>query len=291
MEIKKIRKIIILGHSGFVGKNLETYLNHSARFEVIGRSLPEIDLTDIKQTRELIPFFSPENIVILGAAVKRQFGDTLDVFDQNMKIVENISRVLIESPVYQLIYMSSAAVYGEETENIDISESTLVNPTSFYGINKFTSECILRKTCDLNQITKLICLRPPLIYGPGDPANTYGPSGFSVAAREGNSITLWGDGTELREFLYIEDICRIIEIIIEKSAEGIFNAVSGKRYRFIDVINILKEKYPKLEINMRERSKNKVDNAFNTEKLAGLLGKEFKFVELREGIDKILNVS
>ena len=290
MDQYSIKKIIILGHSGFIGKNLEQYLNKSSKYEVIGRSLPELDLTDLNQTRELLPFFSPDNVVVLGAAVKRQFGDTLEVFDQNMKIVENISRLLIESPVHQLIYISSAAVYGEETENIDISESSPVNPTSYYGINKFTSECILRKTCDLNQKTKLVCVRPPLIYGPGDPANTYGPSGFTVAAKEGIPITLWGDGTELREFLYINDICRIIEIFIEKSTQGIFNAVSGKSYRFIDVINILKEKFPQLKINMKERSKNKVDNAFNPSKIVGLIGDDFKFVDLNEGIDKILNI-
>jgi UDP-glucose 4-epimerase len=53
-----------------------------------------------------------------------------------MTIVENVCRILSEHPVDQIIYMSSAAVYGEEIENIRISEDTLVNPTSYYGINK-----------------------------------------------------------------------------------------------------------------------------------------------------------
>lgn len=284
----KNKKIIILGHSGFIGTSLERYLTKSTEWTIEGRSLPELDLTDYRQTRELIPFFTQENVIVLAAAVKRQFGDTLDVFNQNMKIVENICRIFEEYPVHQIIYMSSAAVYGEETENINISESTLVNPTSYYGINKYTSECILRKSCVSNQITKLLCLRPPLIYGPGDPAETYGPSGFTSAARKNNPITLWGDGTELREFIYIEDICRIIEILISKSMDGILNAVSGNKYSFIEVINILKEKFPYLTINSKPRSKEKVDNAFDPSHFYSLIGRDFQFVKLNEGIENIL---
>ena len=197
--------VIILGHSGFIGSKLETYLTKTEHFNIIGRSLPELDLTDREQINKLIPFINSECTIILAAAVKRQFGDTLEVFDQNMSIVENLCRLLDDHPIKRLIYMSSAAVYGEETENTNISELTPVNPTSYYGINKFTSECLFRRTFNSNSTTKLICLRPPLIYGPGDLGRTYGPSGFISSALDKTEITLWGDGTELREFIFIEN--------------------------------------------------------------------------------------
>jgi UDP-glucose 4-epimerase len=78
--------------------------------------------------------------LVLAAAVKKQFGDTLEAHRQNMAIIENVCRLLEAYPVRRVIFMSSAAVYGEETENTDISELTPVNPTSFYGINKYTGE-------------------------------------------------------------------------------------------------------------------------------------------------------
>lgn len=134
------KKIIILGHSGFIGSHLERMLSKSAGWNVIGRSLPDIDLTSAEQAAQLIPFLTPQSTLVLAAAVKRQFGDTFEAFRQNTAIVENICSLLEKHPVKRVIYMSSSAVYGEETDNTDISELTPVNPTSYYGINKYTAE-------------------------------------------------------------------------------------------------------------------------------------------------------
>lgn len=286
--MSKPNRIIILGHSGFIGSHLERLMSKSANWEVIGHSLPDIDLTNSEHASRLLPFFTPESVLVLAAAVKRQFGDTLEVFRQNMEIVENICRLLETHPVKRVVFMSSAAVYGEETENTNISEQTSVNPTSYYGINKYTAERLLKKACATNQRTSLVCLRPPLIYGPGDLGRTYGPSGFSAAALEGTPITLWGDGTELREFIYIEDLCRVIEFLADNEFEGELNVVSGTSYCFADVVTILKEKLPSLEVNTRPRSKQKADNAFDARKINSLLPAGFQFTPLKDGLAQLL---
>jgi nucleoside-diphosphate-sugar epimerase len=285
----KSNKIVILGHSGFIGSHLEGLLSKLSDLEVIGRSLPEIDLTKQEHVSRLIPFFSQETTLVLAAAVKRQFGDTLVAYKQNMAIIENICQLLETYPVKRVIFMSSAAVYGEETENTDISELTPVNPTSYYGINKYTAELLLRKVCTANQQTSLVCLRPPLIYGPNDQGRTYGPSGFSAVALEGMPITLWGDGTELREFLYIEDLCRIIVFLADNEFEGELNVVSGTQYCFADVVSILNEKLPGLEVNTRPRSKQKANNAFDARKIKALLPVNFQFTSLEEGLSRMLH--
>ncbi|EMO43022.1 NAD-dependent epimerase/dehydratase family protein [Leptospira noguchii] len=285
----KIEKVLILGHSGFIGSSLEKSLSELGNKEVIGCSLPDIDLTDFNSASQLALYFTPDTCLVLAAAVKRQFGDTLDAFHQNTKIVENVCKLLESNPIRRLIYFSSAAVYGEETENTNINENTQVNPTSFYGINKYTSERLLVKTCISNKTTSLVSLRPPLIYGPGDQAKTYGPSGFSASAKEGNPITLWGDGTELREFIYIEDVCRIVSYLIDTNFEGELNLVSGEKYCFADIISILKEVIPDLVVHIRERSKQKADNAFNPQKIKSILPSDFKFTSLRNGLSKLMN--
>jgi nucleoside-diphosphate-sugar epimerase len=285
----KQNKLVILGHSGFIGSHLESLLSKSSNWDVIGRSLPDIDLTNQEQALRLIPFLLPETVLVLAAAVKRQFGDTLKAYGQNMAIIENICRLLETYPVKRIIFMSSAAVYGEETENTNISELTSVNPTSYYGIYKYTAECLLRKACTANQKTSLVCLRPPLVYGPNDQGRTYGPSGFSAAALEGTPITLWGDGTELREFIYIEDLCWLIEFLTNNEFEGELNVVSGTQYCFADAITILKEKLPSLEVNTRSRSKQKANNAFDARKIKELLPTNFGFTSLEEGLARILN--
>lgn len=279
-------KIIILGHSGFIGSHLERMLSATEAWNVIGRSLPDIDLTDAGQAAQLIPFMTPQSTLVLAAAVKRQFGDTLEAFHQNTAIVENICSLLETHPVKRVIYMSSSAVYGEETDNTDISELTPVNPTSYYGINKYTAERLLKKAC--SDRTALVCLRPPLVYGPNDPGRTYGPSGFSTAAIEGAPITLWGDGAELREFIYIEDLCHVIELLANSDFTGELNVVSGTRYCFADVVEMLKKKMPELEVNSRPRSKQKADNAFDAARIRSLLPEDFIFTSLEAGLAKIL---
>jgi UDP-glucose 4-epimerase len=255
---------------------------------VIGHSLPDVDLTDWESARQLNHVFDNETSVILAAAVKRQFGDTLSVFRQNLSIVENLCQLLVEKPVKQVIFLSSAAVYGEETENTFIDEETPVNPTSFYGIAKYTSERLLRKTCLEHQISSLICLRPPLIYGPDDQGQTYGPSGFCSAAMTGKPITLWGDGTELREFVFIDDLCKIVEKLLNSDIFTELNVVSGVSYSFVDIISILKRKFPELTVEARPRSKTKANNAFNPERINSFLPSDFKFTSLEQGILKLI---
>ncbi|MEI7455481.1 MAG: NAD-dependent epimerase/dehydratase family protein [Nitrosomonadales bacterium] len=282
------KKIIILGHSGFIGSRLERMLSVSGRWEVIGRSMPEIDLTDQEQVLQLVPYMTPDATLVLAAAVKRQFGDTLEVFRQNMAIIENVCRLLALYPVGRVIFMSSSAVYGEETENRCIREQTPVNPTSYYGINKYTAECLLKKVC-ADKIS-LVCLRPPLIYGPGDSGKTYGPAGFVDAAIESQPVTLWGDGTELREFIYIDDICRLIEHLVDHPFVGELNVVSGTPYCFADVIAILKKNVPALAVASRPRSKQKADNAFDNQRIQALLPADFRFTSLETGISAMLEM-
>lgn len=283
-------KVIILGHSGFIGKHLERYLSNSqvSSWNVVGHSLPNLDLTNWDSTQQLESVFDAETRLILTAAVKRQFGDTLNSFHQNLSIVENVCRLLERKLIKQVIFFSSAAVYGEETENTNIYEETPVSPTSFYGIAKYTSERLLRKTCLDYHIGSLVCLRPPLIYGPDDQGQTYGPSGFCSAAMAGKPITLWGDGTELREFVFIDDLCKIVEKLLNSDIFTELNVVSGVSYSFVDIISILKRKFPELTVEARPRSKTKANNAFNPERINSFLPSDFEFTSLEQGILKLI---
>jgi UDP-glucose 4-epimerase len=287
--MRETKEMMILGHSGFVGSHLEAALSKNDAWTVTGRSLPSVDLTIPDHVSRLASFFKSDSTLVLAAAVKRQFGDTLDAYRQNTAIVENVCTLLERHPIKRVIFMSSSAVYGEETENMNISESTPVNPTSYYGISKYTAERLLHKACVANKKTSLICLRPPLVYGPADQGKTYGPSGFSAAALEGAPITLWGDGTELREFIFIDDLCRVIAHLAESDFSGELNVVSGIAYSFADVIAVLKEKLPNLVVNTRVRSKQKANNAFDASKMKSLTPVDFQFTSLKVGISRILS--
>jgi len=291
--VQKIQRVLILGHSGFIGSHLiDSWRQHPTVVEVKGISIPELDLTKEKSQATIAEAYDDHTAVVLCAAVKRQFGENASAFESNVRIVQNLIEAAGRKKISRLAFMSSAAVYGEETHDTAIAEETLVNPSSYYGIAKFTGECLLRKAAGEGKISSLICFRPPLVYGPGDRGKTYGPSGFCSAAREKSPITLWGDGSELREFIYLEDLGRMILHLTLGEFQGAVNLVSGMSHSFADVLSCIQEVCPNLPpIQKRERSKKKVDNAFNPSLIRSLLLPEFKFTPLLEGIRKTFQAS
>jgi UDP-glucose 4-epimerase len=246
-----------------------------------------MDFSKAEPLASLRPLLGLGTAVILCAAKKRQFGDTIEAYHQNMAIVENVASLLADQPVGRLLFMSSGAVYGEETHNLAIAEDTRANPVSFYGIAKFIGECLLRKML-ANTPTGIVYLRPAIIYGRGDKAGTYGPVGFCDAIRKSQPITLWGDGTELRDFVYIDDLCQIVQVLLNHPFVGPVNIVSGERHSFADIIEILRSLNLHPEVRTRPRTKQKADNAFIPDLIKSLLPENFHFTSLTDGITQMI---
>lgn len=274
--------VFILGQSGFIGSHLKAYIGETQR-PLDGCGFEELDLTGDGAWQELASRLTCDTRLVVLAGVKRQMGDSFGAFESNMKIAISVARAIEKSRPARVVFFSSAAVYGEEVHNIAIREQTVVNPVSFYGIAKFASERLLANAASLGGVS-LALLRPPLIYGPGDTSNSYGPAGFCSAAAQGRKTTLWGDGTELREFLYVQDCCRLVVELLDSSYEGVLNPVSGKSYSFREVIaSIEKVSERKMALIEKSRTKMKVDNAFDPTLLKSVFPK-FCFTELEEGL-------
>lgn len=276
-----IKRVVILGHTGFIGSKIEHSLrkNYPA-LEIVGISRQVLDLT--KDANILGSYFDHYTAIIMCAMVKKQFGDNLDNFKKNIAMITNVGNVLGQHPVARFVYFSSAAVYGENVHNLSITEETHIQPTSFYGLAKFASEKVLEKVLPQN----LVIIRPPVIYGPKDmPA--YGPSGFLHAARSHEPITLWGEGTEKREFIFVDDVVALIQQLLFSDYTGTLNVVSGKSYTFVEIIETIKSitQLP-LTITSRERTQPKVDHHFNNQKLKALFP-AFVFTPLQKGIEKM----
>lgn len=277
---KNIERIVILGHTGFIGKHLENFFEKKYP-EVIGKDLPDFDLT--KDSDSLKDIFDAKTAVIMCSAIKKDYGDNIDNFSKNVSMVVNVCKILESNPVKSFVYFSSAAVYGEDIHNLQISEKTAINPTSYYGMAKYVSERLLWKVSKNN----LIIVRPPVIYGPGDQP-CYGPSGFVEAALNNETITLWGDGTEKREFIFIDDAVQLINKLILNNFKGVLNLASGKSFTFKEIIDIVSSlTSSKIKVNSRERTKNKVDNVFNNSALLKIFP-GFTSTPLKDGIKKTI---
>jgi UDP-glucose 4-epimerase len=292
MSISKrngIQRILILGHSGFVGKRLHAILaDQVPDMEIVGRSMSQVDLTDRAQTEKLSADIDSSTAVIIAAAIKKQLGDSTSVFSQNMRIMQNLCELFETCPAKRIVYFSSSAVYGEDVHNTAIIEETQVCPRSFYGIAKYTSECLLQKVVRGQEECSLLVLRPPLIYGPGDTSESYGPMGFVAKVIRQEPIVLWGDGTEKRCFLYINDLAQITSRLIFSPFSGVLNVVNGESQTFKDALEILGGQVasgPK--ISSRERTQDKVDNVFDHSRLMDAIG-DFTFTSLPDGIKQTM---
>src|SRR5438034_8940019 len=87
---QNVKRVLILGHSGFIGSHLVCRLPDQLPFvEIVGEELPTIDLTRDEDTEKLAPLFDAGTTVIMCAAMKRQMGDNLDTFSRNVAMAVN----------------------------------------------------------------------------------------------------------------------------------------------------------------------------------------------------------
>lgn len=280
-------RIVLLGETGYIGSRVAAALREAAPgVPLVGRSAPTLDLTAPAAAAALESILDPDAVLVVCAAIKKQLGDTPEIFQQNLAIAVNICRALDARPVRRVVFFSSAAVYGEDVPHGVIDEATLVEPTSLYGIGKFTAERLLARTAAQKNIP-LLTLRPALVYGPREPAYYYGPSGFLRNALAGTPITLWGDGEELREFLFVDDVAAITTALTLGEATGVLNLVSGTSYTYAQALEEIARLIGREPIvNARPRTKARVDHRFDNARLRRACG-ACRFTPLADALRSI----
>lgn len=286
---EEIRRLIILGHSGFIGSHIKKfYREQYPEIEIIGRSFPPFDLTNMDDVSTLKNYFDMNTAVVMLSMLKKEHGDNIDNFLKNIQMVINLCKVLEKRPIKYFVYFSSSAIYGEDINNINITEETQIQPTSYYGIAKYTNERLLYKTIGPQENSNLVILRPPVIYGPGDQP-CYGPSGFVNAALKKDKLILWGDGHELRDFIFIDDVVNLLSELIHQSYDGVLNLATGESHSFIEILEIISSIMRcDMNIDSRDRTKDKVNHHFRIDKLHKLFP-GFKFTSLKDGIQKTID--
>ncbi len=288
MAAPAFSRIVLLGHTGYIGSRLAAALAAAAPgVPVVGRSAPSLDLTRPESAGALAELLDRDCAMVVCAAIKKQLGDSPELFEQNLAIVLNICRAVAARPVRRIVFFSSAAVYGEDVQHGLIDESTAVQPTSFYGIGKFAAERLLLRMAGQQRGTSLLMLRPALVYGPHEPAYYYGPSGFLARAVSHAPITLWGDGEELREFLFIDDVVALATRVTLGDARGVLNVVSGTSYTYaqaLAAIARLTGRQP--AFTSQPRTKDRVDHRFDPSRLLRECP-GFVFTSMDEGLRRV----
>ena len=125
----------------------------------------------------------------------------MEMFNNNLKIIKNVSETLISFKKLHVINISSDAVYSDSKK--PLNENSLTYPESLHGLMHLNREILLRQVVDHKYF---VTLRPTLIYGSEDPHNGYGPNSFMRLVKSNKNIKLFGEGEELRDHVYVEDV-------------------------------------------------------------------------------------
>lgn len=236
-QFNALTNIVVLGSKGFIGGSLVRHLSGNCGFDVRGVDVPELDLTDDRQVRSTLPELVKDSIVIVAAAITRDRDNSTAAMIDNIRMVANLSHVLDDYPAGQVIYLSTVDVYGRRNLTLPLNELSKIQPSNYYGISKVTCEYILRLAC-ADTGSPLAILRLPGVYGPNDthksPINV-----FVTRAIEGRPIEVRGSGAELRDFLYIEDVCRVVEQVILRGIRGTFNIVTGQSHSISHILKVI----------------------------------------------------
>lgn len=273
-------KIVLLGHTGFIGRALHAHLA-AAGVEVHGFASNALDLRRAESFSALERLMDGGATLIFASALAPDRGGSLDTLSDNLAMAINVGRHLQTHPVRKCVYLSSDAVYGIGTSLV--TERTPLEPEGFYALAKYTGERILQGVAEENGIPLLV-LRPTSVYGPGDTHNSYGPNRFARTIVRERTARLFGGGEELRDHLYIDDLVRIAAQLSLSEASEVFNLASGTSRTFASIVDDLRQIVPcdfsvvttprKTEVNHRR---------FDISRLVEALP-ELRFTPFEEGL-------
>jgi len=234
-----MRKVVVLGSTGFIGSHLMTALSRDHRNKLCGLSSCDVDLTDSKESRHKLPIYLKNNFVVMASAITPDREDSLAAAHRNFQMASNLAFALSKNKAAYLLYLSSVDVYGRQNLKLPLTEKSPLRPATYYALSKLASELVLEGICAQKKIPCLI-LRLPGVYGPSDSHNSPIHS-FVSSFKNKSKIIINGDGSQKRDFLYVDDLCTIISATLNKKTTGIFNAVTGKSYEISEILSRLKK--------------------------------------------------
>lgn len=241
--MEKDSKIYVAGHRGMVGSAIVRELRKQGYQNIITRSHEELDLTDQRAVNDFFLNEKPEYVFLAAAKVggiMANANNPADFMYQNMMIEMNVIHAAWKNCVKKLEFLGSSCIYPRlapqpMTESCLLT-SSLEETNEAYALAKISG----LKYCEyLNRQygTDFISVMPTNLYGPNDnyhPENSHVLPAlirrFHEAREEGREyVTCWGDGSPLREFLYVDDLANLCVFLMNNySGNETVNAGTGK---------------------------------------------------------------
>lgn len=227
--------MVVLGGSGFIGSHLIDTLNN-AGIDNASVSSRQIDLSDRSAVLALADHIRPDDTLVFISCVTRDKGDDPATLMKNLVMAQHVGLFLEEYGCAHLIYLSSDAVFKDDIALV--TEDSERDPGGMYGLAHVVRERMMQHCC-AKLGTPWAILRPCGVYGPGDTHNGYGPNRFLRTALAEGKISLFGDGEEKRDHIFVEDVCRVVIECATHRSTGILNLATGAASSFAQVAKVV----------------------------------------------------
>ncbi|MGM0472110.1 MAG: NAD-dependent epimerase/dehydratase family protein [Bacillota bacterium] len=248
--------VLVTGGAGFIGSqvvdhlvadkdviiadNLSTgcrdYVNPAAKFY-------RVDIRDQAQLRGLFETEKIEYVIHQAAQIDVQRSLEEPTFDAENNILGtiNLLECCKDYNIQQIVYASSAAVYGQP-QYLGIDEEHPINPLSGYGISKYTPEHYIKAYHELYDLDYTI-LRYANVYGPRQDSTGEGGviSIFANLILHNKRPVIFGDGQQTRDFIYVADIARANLAALESEANQVFNISCNQQTSINQLVELMNQ--------------------------------------------------
>lgn len=257
-------KILILGATGFIGRNMSEHFSKIGHEVVTSGYTRKADYNeDLRQPHALSHMMDGVDVVIQAAATTSGSKDIVN--NPSLHVTDNavmnsyIFRTAVEAKVKHVVFFSCTTMFttGRITE-----ESPVDIPPKYFGVahTKLYCEKLCQFYAGLGD-TKFTAIRHSNIYGPHDKfdlehSHVMGATITKVmrdkwpdthqmtatdALRKNNVVIIWGNGEETRDLLYIDDLIDFVAAVIEKQKEkfSLYNCGSGHAISIKDLVNLV----------------------------------------------------
>lgn len=241
--MEKESKIYVAGHRGMVGSAIVRELRRQGYDNIITRTHSELDLTDQQAVNGFFAAEKPEYVFLAAAKVggiEANDKAPADFMYLNMMLEMNVIHAAWRNGCRKLEFLGSSCIYPrmapQPMKEDCLLTSSLEQTNEAYALAKISG---LRYCSYLRRQygADFISVMPTNLYGPNDnyhPTNSHVVPAlirrFHEAKEQGlEEVTCWGDGSPLREFLYVDDLANLCVFLMNNySGEETVNAGSGK---------------------------------------------------------------
>lgn len=254
--MEKNAKIYVAGHRGMVGSAIVRELEKKGYTNIVTKTSKELDLRRQDQVEAFFAEEKPEYVFLAAAKVGGIMANSkhpADFMYDNMILEMNVIRSAYENQVKKLMFLGSSCIYPrmapQPMPESCLLTSALEQTNEAYALAKISG----LKYCEyLNKQygTDYISVMPTNLYGPND---NYHPEHSHVLpalirrfheAKENNlaEVVIWGTGTPLREFLYVDDLAEACVYLMNNySGDETVNLGTGKEVTIKELAETVKE--------------------------------------------------